>query len=253
MHRSQPTTPRRQPIALGVLACGLVAMAGLVWAQKTSAPLAAPAATASSSAVAKPQEVKTTKPDWKELSPAQQAALKPLGANWATLSPGQKNKWLEISKNFASLPATEQATMHNRMASWATLSPQQRAQARLNFSEHKALTDGLTPEQRKAQWQAYQLLSPEEKKKLAASSEKPAPGTAPATRTTEVLKSSPPPQFGTAKVLGQQGSQQTTTSKISVAPHIQKGNSVMADSAATPAAKSLLVSPPAGAAAPSKP
>jgi hypothetical protein len=237
MHRSQPTnTLRRQPIFLGVLMGSLVAVAGLAWAQKAPAPSVAPAgapAAASSSAVAKPQEVKTSKPDWKELSPVQQAALKPLGANWASLSQGQKNKWLEISKNFASLPAAEQATMHNRMASWATLSPQQRAQARLNFSEHKALTDGLTPEQRKAQWQAYQLLSPEEKIKLAASSQKPAPGTAPATRTTEVLNTTPPPQFGTAKVLAQRSGQQTITNKISVAPHIQNGNSVKPHSLAT--------------------
>jgi Protein of unknown function (DUF3106) len=230
MQRSRSTTPpRSQPIALGLLACGLVAVAGLTWAQKAPAP----AATASTT-VAKPQEsVKATKTDWKELSAAQQAALKPLEANWPTLSQGQKNKWLEISKNFANLPVAEQATMHNRMTSWATLSPQQRAQARLNFSEHKALTDGLTPEQRKVQWQAYQLLSPEEKKKLAASSQKPIPSTATATRPTEVLKSSPPPQFGTAKVLGQQAGQQTTTNKISVAPHIQNGNSVKPHSLAT--------------------
>jgi hypothetical protein len=232
MYRSQPTTPRRQPLVVGLLACGLVVVAGLAWAQKTPASVTAPTAAASSSTVAKAQEVKASKPDWKELTPAQQTALKPLGANWATLSQGQKNKWLEISKNFASLPATEQATMHNRMASWATLSPQQRAQARLNFSEHKALTDGLTPEQRKAQWQAYQLLSPEEKKKLAANSEKAAPGTAPATRTTEVLKSSPPPQFGTAKVLGKQSGQQTTTHKITVAPHVQNSNRLMPQSTA---------------------
>jgi hypothetical protein len=221
-----------------LLTCGLVAFAGWAWAQKVPASVsAATPAAAASSAAAKPQEVKTTKPDWKGLTPLQQAALKPLGANWATLSQGQKNKWLEISRNFASLPPAEQATMHNRMASWATLSPQQRAQARLNFSEHKALTDGLTPEQRKAQWQAYQLLSPEEKKKLAASSQQPAPGTAPATKTTEVLKTSPPPQFGTAKVLGQQTGQLTTTHRISVAPHIQNSNSVKPHSLAAPASK----------------
>jgi hypothetical protein len=237
MHRSQLTTPRRQPIILGLLACSLLVLAGAAWAQKLPAPAAASAAASSSTSV-KPQEsAKATKPDWKELTPVQQAALKPLGANWATLSQGQKNKWLEISKNFASLPAAEQATMHNRMASWATLSPQQRAQARLNFSEHKALTDGLTPEQRKVQWQAYQLLSPEEKQKLATSSQKPIPNTATATRPTEVLKNAPPPQFGTAKVLGQQAGQQTTTNKISVAPHIQNGNSVKPQSLTAPVAK----------------
>lgn len=247
MQRSQPTptTFRLRPIALGLMVCNLVAVAGVAWAQKAPTP----AVTASSAQAAKPQEVKATKPDWKELTPAQQTALQPLAANWATLSKRQKDKWLELSKNFASLSAPEQAKLQARMASWATLSPQQRAQARLNFAEHQTLTDGLTPEQRKAQWQAYQLLSPEEKNKLATSSQKAPVGTATATRPTDVLNTSPPPQFGTAKVLGQQTGQQTSASKISVAPHIQKGNSVMADGAATPAVKTLPVNAPAGAAA----
>jgi Protein of unknown function (DUF3106) len=228
--QSNVSTPQlRRLAAPGLLACGLVVLASFAWAQKVQEPTA-PLASASAGAAAKPGIIKVSKPEWKELSPGQQDALKPLGANWATLSSGQKQKWLELSKNFAALPATEQATLHTRMSSWATLSPQQRAQARLNFAEHQALTDGLTTEQRKAQWQAYQLLSPEEKKKLAASSQKPSIGTATATRPTEVLKSSPPPQFGTAKVLGQQASSQQTstgTSKISIAPHVQNSNRLM--------------------------
>lgn len=245
MQRSQPTTAHRlRPIVLGLLACSLVTVAGMAWAQK--APM--PASAASANAAPKPQDVKTAKPEWKELTPAQQTALAPLGANWATLSQGQKLKWLELSKNFATLPVPEQAKLQARMASWATLSPQQRAQARLNFAEHQALTDGLTPEQRKTQWQAYQLLSPEEKKKLAVNSQKAPIGTATATRPADVVKTSPPPQFGTAKVLGQQSNQQTITNKISVAPHIQKGNSVLPEGATKPAAKALSASPPAGAA-----
>ena len=50
------------------------------------------------------------------------------------------------------------------MAAWASLSPQQRAQARLNFNETKT----LDADAKKSQWEAYQALSPEDKKKLAA-------------------------------------------------------------------------------------
>lgn len=104
------------------------------------------------------------KPAWKDLTPAQQQALQPLAPHWSWLSEERKRKWLVISKNYASLSAEEQAKMHRRMSKWATLSQQQRAQARQNFKEIK----NLTPEQKAAQWEAYQALSPEEKRRLAA-------------------------------------------------------------------------------------
>jgi hypothetical protein len=99
----------------------------------------------------------------------QQQALKPLALSWnTTLSQQQKRKWLEISKNYPSLPPEGQATMHSRMNEWVSLSPQQRAQARLNFGKTKELSKELTPDEKKAKWQAYQALSAEEKQKLAA-------------------------------------------------------------------------------------
>jgi hypothetical protein len=164
-------------------------------------------------------------PAWTELSAAQQAALKPLAANWQTMTASRKSKWLEVSKNYASMAPAEQAKLHTHMAGWASLSPQQRAQARINFAENQALTSGLTPEQRKAQWQAYQLLSPEEKKKLAASSNKATVGTATSPKPTDLLKNAPTPEFGTAKVLAPQN--KPPASKIAVAPHLQKSNSLM--------------------------
>lgn len=108
---------------------------------------------------AKPQ----AKPAWKDLTPAQQQALQPLAPHWAWLGEERKRKWLLISKNYQTLPPNEQAKMHRRMSNWVTLSQQQRTQARQNFKEIKA----LTPEQKTAEWEAYQALSAEEKRKLA--------------------------------------------------------------------------------------
>ena len=105
-----------------------------------------------------------TKPIWADLTPAQHKALKPLAAQWAQLSVDRKRKWLEISKNYESLPPTEQAKMHSRMSAWASLSMQERSEARLNFSETKK----LPADAKAAQWQSYQELSIEEKHKLAA-------------------------------------------------------------------------------------
>ncbi len=220
---------RRTKMAAGVVAFGLLA-AWAALAQTTATVTPGNIGTAPT-ATPKSASVKVASPAWTELRPEQQAALKPLAANWPNMSSGHKNKWLEVSKNYASIAPAEQAKLHARMSGWASLSPQQRAQARINFAENQALTNGLTPEQRKVQWQAYQLLSPEEKKKLAASSDKTTVGTATTPKPTDPLKNSPMPEFGTAKVLGQPS--QPPVRKIAVAPHLQKSNSLMPHTSST--------------------
>ena len=100
-------------------------------------------------------------------------ALAPLAGTWGTLTEGHKRKWLALSQNYPNLPPGEQARVHSRMAEWAALSPQQRTQARLNFAESKT----VPTQDKKAAWEAYQALPPEEKRKLAAgaAAAKPAP------------------------------------------------------------------------------
>ena len=118
-----------------------------------------------------------TKPLWSELTPAQQQALAPLSGTWDTVSVTQKRKWLAMSQNFPMMSGAEQAKLHSRMTEWVGLSPQQRTQARLNFGQ----TQQLAPGDKKAKWEAYQALSPEEKRKLAAKAPK-APATAAAVK-----------------------------------------------------------------------
>lgn len=101
---------------------------------------------------------------WRDLSPHQKQALQPLAPHWHRLSEERRRKWLVISKNYANLSADEQAKMHRRMSNWVSLSQHQRAQARRSFKE----TKGLSAEQKASQWAAYQALSPEEKRQLAA-------------------------------------------------------------------------------------
>ena len=116
----------------------------------------------------KPAAVVASKPSWAELTPMQQQSLQPLAASWSALSEGQKRKWLEVSKSYPNLPAADQAVMHSRMVEWVAMSPQQRAAARLNFAKAKELSKQLTAEEKKAKWQTYQALSPEEKARLAS-------------------------------------------------------------------------------------
>jgi hypothetical protein len=131
-----------------------------------------------------------TKPLWVELTPAQQQALVPLAPKWDTLSETQKRKWLALSQNFPKMSGAEQAKLHSRMTEWVALSPQQRTQARLNFGQ----TQQLSPDDKKAKWEAYQALSPEEKNKLAARAAKP-PATAAAVKPvpTDKLAIAPKP------------------------------------------------------------
>lgn len=126
---------------------------------------------------------------WNELTGPQQQALKPLAASWQGIDEAQKRKWLAISRNFSAMTPTEQAKLHDRMSEWAALSPKQRTQARLNFAE----TAQVPPEEKKATWQAYQALSPEEKRKLAAGAPAQPTGAAPALKPVPAGKLATPP------------------------------------------------------------
>lgn len=116
------------------------------------------------------------KPTWAELTPPQQQALAPLASTWRTLGEAHKRKWLALSENFSTMPPPEQARLHSRMTEWAALSVQQRNAARLNYAEARK----VAPSEKRAKWEAYQALSPEEKRRLAgkAAAKPTPPGTA---------------------------------------------------------------------------
>ncbi|MGJ7571985.1 DUF3106 domain-containing protein [Variovorax sp. RB2P76] len=168
--RSSPSanTPRlTRPLPAGAAVwAGALAVAafGLTLAHaQPRTETAAKSANGPAAAASSPKAVSTTKPLWSELTAEQQQALKPLGAHWNTLNTGQKRKWLALSRNFSSMSADDQTTLHSRMIEWAALSNQQRTQARLNFAEVKR----IPADERKAKWEQYQALSEEEKRKLA--------------------------------------------------------------------------------------
>lgn len=81
-----------------------------------------------------------------------------------------------MSANFAALTPAEKSTMHGRMTEWTALGPVQRREARLNYAQ----TRDVPVDEKKAQWQAYQALSPEQKQRLAAGAPGSTGGAAPA-------------------------------------------------------------------------
>jgi hypothetical protein len=158
---------------------------------------------------------------WSQLSAPQQQALKPLANLWPTMTATHKRKWLAVSQNFLQLSDQEQITIQSRMQEWAALSQQQRAAARLNF----AGAQQLPSEDKRAKWEAYQTLTPEEKQKLAAQQARPVGGGAPAIKPVASEKLASPPSASSNKALPRIASNQAspatllpTTSPSATAP-----------------------------------
>lgn len=198
-----PVTLSRQPARLqpvrgvSIHAKALPAWVGLlclflgVWATGARAQTPVPAAGAAVSALPAKTVVAQaafSSPLWAELSPVEREILKPLAPTWNTLSQTHKRKWLQMAKSYPALSTEEQVKMQGRMKEWVALSPQQRAQARLNFAKTKELSKELTAEEKQAKWQAYQALSDEEKRKLAAKAPSKPAGAAPAAKPVAAQK-----------------------------------------------------------------
>ena len=137
-----------------IFGCLLIGAVGIAVGQAT------PPASKPSRPVVAPQ---TYGPHWQDLTATQKKILQPLAATWSTLSLGHKEKWIALSQSYATRSPAEQEKMQSRMAEWAALTPSQRERARLNFAETKK----VSPSTRAAEWETYQGLSSEEKRKLA--------------------------------------------------------------------------------------
>ena len=102
-------------------------------------------------------------PSWGQLAESERTILSPLEADWNSITPEGKQKWVQVAHKFEKLPSTEQERLRSRMTEWAKLSANERRIARDNYLQSLNI-----PSDKKAEaWQAYQQLSPEEKKKLA--------------------------------------------------------------------------------------
>ncbi len=136
-----------------------------------------------------PVKTAIVNPTWKELKPAQQQALAPLVSEWDQLDPNHKSKWLAIARKFETMKLDEQGRIQERMRGWVALTPDQRRVARESY----ARTKRLNTDQKSAQWQQYQQLPDEQKKKLAAEASKNKVATLPPsqskTKTVPSIKS----------------------------------------------------------------
>ena len=121
---------------------------------------------------------------WSHLTEAQHVALAPFATQWDSFSDERKRKWLKIASRFHRMSPEAQKHLHQRMEEWVRLTPDERKVARENYQVSKS----VPLEKREKAWDAYQKLSEEQKKKLAASEHTRRPGvvSAPPTGKTEV-------------------------------------------------------------------
>ena len=144
------------------------------FAQTATAPGAVPRGKPASTKSATP--VASSDLAWGTLNAKQKEALQPLAPIWGDIGANRKRKWIAMSTNFANLSPADKLTLHGRMSEWASLSAAQRNRARLNFTQTRQLTNT----EKKAQWEAYQALSPQRKQELAAQAATGTRGAAPA-------------------------------------------------------------------------
>ena len=104
----------------------------------------------------------------------------PLHGTWGSLNSSRKRKWIAVAETYSALSPAEQTKLHSRMAEWAALSPAERELARFNFVATKKI--GSTD--RASTWEAYKALSPEERQRLAAAGPIKPAGTATAVKPT---------------------------------------------------------------------
>jgi len=176
-----PRTPFIAAVALSLVLCGGLAVGGwLATKQVRALPgVVLPLPKATASAMPHPSALlaaaaEESGPGWNSLSSEQQHALEPLQKHWSTLTEAQKRKWISLAGGFRKLSAANQAKIQERMAAWAALTPQQRNRARLNF----AATRKITAPAKQEQWDAYQALSEEARRALAARAAPQAQGAA---------------------------------------------------------------------------
>ena len=115
---------------------------------------------------------------WRDLNAQQRSALKPLERDWQGVDANRKRKWLEIADRFGAIAPAEQARIQERMTAWAKMTPEQRGQVRMQFQEAQR----VAPQDRQAQWAAYQALPQEQRLQLAARAAVPAAAAASAGR-----------------------------------------------------------------------
>ena len=128
---------------------------------------------AAGAADAQTPKIKGGKPAWAGLTVEQQHILAPLKADWESLAPDRRRKWIGIAKRYPGMQPQEQERVQRRMQAWAKLSPEQRRQARENYRRIVKAPPEKREKLRQA-WAEYQALPADERQSLVPPAQPPA-------------------------------------------------------------------------------
>ncbi len=106
---------------------------------------------------------------WSQLSDDQRKVLSALGGEWDTLRPWQREKMLDIARDYPKMDAEKQLRVQRRLNSWSRMTPYERENARVRFQQFHALSPEKKDELRK-KWADYQKLPEADREKLRRSS-----------------------------------------------------------------------------------
>ena len=106
---------------------------------------------------------------WAKLNSEQQKVLSPLASEWDTLRPWQREKMLDIARDYPKMPADKQDLVQKRLSNWSRMTPYERENARKKHQEFQSLPADKKIELRK-KWTEYQKLPESERMKLRAES-----------------------------------------------------------------------------------
>jgi hypothetical protein len=101
---------------------------------------------------------------WVELTEQQQGVLSPLASEWDALRPWQREKMLDIAKDYPKMGAKKQKRVKNRLNSWSRMTPYERENARKRFQHFHSLSPEKKQELRN-KWAKYQKLPEAEREK----------------------------------------------------------------------------------------
>ena len=102
---------------------------------------------------------------WVQLTEDQRNVLAPLGSQWDTLRPWQREKMLDIARDYPKMDAQKQQLVQKRLNSWSRMTPYERENARKRYQEFSALSADKKADVRK-KWADYQKLPDAERARL---------------------------------------------------------------------------------------
>ena len=104
---------------------------------------------------------------WAQLNDEQRNVLHTLASEWDSLRPWQREKMLDIARDYPKMPADKQILVQKRLAKWSRMTPYERENARKNHRHFRQLPELRKNELRK-KWLEYQQLPEAERARLRA-------------------------------------------------------------------------------------